>query len=181
MGLQGHSFGGYQTQYIIAHSKLFAAAMSSSGWADLIGRYGSILLRGVSGHYTTEVDRSRIGATLWERPDLYIKNSAIFSADKITTPLLMMNNKRDDQVPFPLGVELFTALQRLGKKAWMLQYDEGEHMVYGKGAIDLTIRVNQFFDHYLKGAPAPKWMVEGIPAYMKGFETGFELMPGREP
>lgn len=180
IGLQGHSFGGYQTQFVITHSNLFAAAMSGSGWPNFISRYGSLI--GVkSGEFTTETKRSRIGATLWERPDLYIKNSPIFYVDKITTPLLMMNNKQDDQVPFTQGIEMFTAMRRLGKKAWMLQYDNGNHIAGEANAIDYTIRVDQFFDHYLKGKPAPKWMVEGIPATMKGIDAGYELMPGREP
>ncbi len=72
------------------------------------------------------------------------------------------------------GVEMFLALRRLGKKVWMLQYDNGDHGVNGKDAEDYTIRFTQFFDHYLKGAPAPRWMTEGIPANLKGIETGYE-------
>jgi len=80
-------------------------------------------------------------------------------------------------VGFDQGLELFTGLRRLGKKAWMLQYDEGGHGLGGQERMDYLIRMTQFFDHYLKGAPAPKWMVEGIPASMKGFDDGLELEP----
>jgi hypothetical protein len=59
----------------------------------------------------------------------------------------------------------------------MLQYDDGGHSVKGKDAVDFTIRLTQFFDHYLKGAPPPKWMTVGIPARLKGIETGYELDP----
>jgi len=168
IGLQGHSFGGYQTNYIITRSNLFAAAMSASGWANLIGRYGAISVGGGNSSYesreaTSEIHRSRIGATLWERPDLYIKNSPIFRVDKIKTPLLLMNNTVDDDVPFFLGVEFFTALRRLKKPAWMLQYEgEGHVLRDEKDKIDFTIRMTQFFDHYLKDVPAPAWMTTEI-------------------
>lgn len=123
-----------------------------------------------------------MGASLWQRPDLYIKNSPVLRADKVSTPVLMMNNITDSDVPFAQGVEFFTALRRLGKVCWMLQYDKGDHSVSDRNAQDLTVRMTQFFDHYLKGLPAPKWMVEGIPAKMKSIDNGFELEPaGVEP
>jgi dienelactone hydrolase len=184
LALQGHSFGGYQTQFIVTHSKLFAAVVAAAGWPDLISRYGAIMDNsyGESGQFTSEIERSRIGATLWQRPDLYIKNSPIFNADKVTTPLLLMNNKEDAQVPFSGAMELFTALRRLGKKVWLLQYDGEDHLVTKeKNVFDYTVRMKQFFDHYLKDAPAPRWMVEGVPARLKGIETGYELEPGKTP
>jgi dipeptidyl aminopeptidase/acylaminoacyl peptidase len=184
MGIQGHSFGGYETLYVVTHTPLFAAAMSASGFGDLISLYGAITGSGDPGQRQwAENGQGRIGATLWERPDLYIKNSPIFLADKVTTPLLMMNNKKDGIVDFSQGVEFFTALRRLGKKAWMLQYDGEDHRLGDdKAKAQHTIRVTQFFDHYLKDAPPPKWMTEGIPARLKGIETGLELdTSGKEP
>lgn len=173
MGIQGHSFGGFETNYIVTHTNLFAAAMSASGMSDLISDYGDLWQRsGDSKKGWAELDQGRIGATLWQRPDLYIKNSPIFCADKVTTPLLMMNNKGDRGVAFAQGVEFFTALRRLGKIVWMLQYDNGGHSVFDKEALDYTIRMTQFFNHYLKGIPAPKWMVQGIPARLKGIISG---------
>jgi dipeptidyl aminopeptidase/acylaminoacyl peptidase len=179
MGLQGHSFGGYETNYIVTHSNLFAAAMSSSGVSDAISSYNAIYHDGGSSREgTCENGQYRISGTLWERPDLYIKNSPIFQAYKVTTPLLMMNNKDDGGVPFDQGVEFFTALRRLGKRAWMLQYDGDGHIIFLSHkavALQHTIRVTQFFDHYLKGAPAPIWMTRGIPASRKGIDDGLEL------
>ena len=80
-------------------------------------------------------------------------------------------------------VELFMALRRLNKKVWLLQYDKGSHGLGTEEDVeDFTIRITQFFDHYLKGAPAPKWMVEGIPARMKGIDDGLELeYSGKQP
>jgi len=175
MGIQGHSFGGYETNYIVTHSKLFAAACSASGISDLMSWYGSTP-RGGFPVYWAERSQGRMGATPWQIQKLYISNSPIFKADQVSTPLLMMNNSGDRTVPFAQGVEFFTALRRLGKKVWMLQYDEGAHSVgRGEGAEDYSIRMTQFFDHYLKGAPAPKWMTRGIPARLKGIDDGLEL------
>jgi hypothetical protein len=90
----------------------------------------------------------------------------------------MMHNIGDFNVPFSQAVEMFTALRRLSKPSWLLQYDKGSHCLGDKNdLIDFTTRLTQFFDHYLKDAPAPKWMVEGIPAKLKGIETGYELDP----
>jgi dienelactone hydrolase len=182
MALMGHSFGGFETNYVITHSHLFAAAVSMSGMTDFVSVYGSIIGDGSSRQRQYELYRDRIGATLWQRTDLYLENSPVLRANQITTPVLMMANKKDADVPYEQGFELFTALRRLGKKAWMLQYDNGGHEVFNlTDQKDLTIRIAQFINYYLKGEPPPKWMVEGISATEKGLESGYELMPGREP
>jgi len=159
MGLQGHSFGGFETNYIISHARMFAAAMSSSGMSDFISCYGSIIGDGTSRQRQYELFRDRIGVTPWDSLDLYLKNSPVLYADKIVTPLLLMANPLDGDVPYGQGVELFTALRRLGRRCWMLQYDDGGHLVFDKNADDLTCRMKQFFDHYLMGKPIPAWML----------------------
>ncbi len=116
MGLDGHSFGGYQTNYIVAHSHLFAAACAASGWSNFTSSSNRVRTDGRSGMQYYEMGKERIGASLWERPDLYIQSSPLFRANKVTTPLLMMNNKHDSDVDFYEGVQFFTALRRLGKK-----------------------------------------------------------------
>ena len=178
VGLQGHSRGGWETNFIITHTNLFAAAVSASGMCDYISLYNQVREKGSGGSRqgSFEMLYQRIGATLWEKPELYIENSPIFKADKVTTPVLMMANKEDEDVPFQQGVEFFTALRRLGKKAWMLQYDGEGHVIFGKAAEDYTFRMKQFFDHYLKDAPAPKWMIYGIRASQKGLDDGLELV-----
>lgn len=181
MGLDGHSFGGYETNYLITHTHLFAAASEAAGPVDFISGYGGLYAVFLE-YFWFENGQGRIGATLWQRPDLYIENSPVFKLDQVTTPLLMMHNRRDDRVPFSQAIELFTGLRRLGKPVWMLQYDHGSHVVNGKDAWDYQTRMRQFFDHYLKGAPPPKWMTEGVPARMKGIDTGLELdTSGKKP
>lgn len=184
MGLQGHSWGGFETNYVVSHTDMFSAAMSSSGVSDSVSDYDALDRdNGASKQYFYEVYQSRIGQTLWQRPDLFIENSPLFQADKVNTPLLLMNNKEDPIVPFTQGVEFFVALRRLGKKVWMLQYDgEGHTLADEQAQRQHTIRVSQFFDYYLKGAPPPLWMTEGVPARLKGLETGLEIDgSGKEP
>jgi dipeptidyl aminopeptidase/acylaminoacyl peptidase len=187
IGLQGHSFGGFYTNYVITHSNRFAAAVASSGPAELISEYGDLwggmVGGGVSKKEFFENRHYRMNASLWERPELYIKNSPIFDANNINTPLLMVANKKDGNVSFLQGLEFFTAMRRLGKRAWMLQYDNGTHGLDShKDRTDYLVRMTQFFDHYLKGAPAPRWMTQGLPARLKGIETGLELdSPGKTP
>lgn len=180
IGIQGHSYGGGETLYLVTHSNLFAAACSGaptvsneiSAYLGIVRANGKPVLSKMT---HSEADHNRIGATLWERPDLYIKASPVFKANKVTTPLLIMHNQGDVTCDWNQGVEMYMALWRLGKPVWMLQYDNEGHGVSGKNAVDYTMRMTQFFDHYLKGAVAPRWMTEGIPANLKGVISGYEL------
>lgn len=182
VGLQGHSFGGFETNYIIAHTTVFAAAQSAASMCNFISAYGSIIGDGSSRQRQYEVNRDRIGGSLWEKRESYIENSPVLQADKISTPLLLMHNKDDYDVPFSQSLELFTAMRRLGKKVWMLQYDrEGHSIDNRRKQLDYTIRTMQFFDYYLRGMPAPKWMIFGVPYSERGGDGGFELLHKEVP
>lgn len=90
--------------------------------------------------------------------------------------MVIMANDADGAVPWYQGIELFTGLRRLGKPSWMLNYNgEAHNLVERRNRKDIQIREQQFFDHYLKGAPMPKWMKEGVPATEKGIEWGLEV------
>ncbi len=181
IGINGHSFGGYETNYLVTHTDIFAAAATASGPTDLIsqylGFYGGEIYGTTKSSMVFGKQQMRMGVTLWENPDLYIKNSPVFDIDKVVTPLLIMHNKKDPLVDWYQGAEFFNGLRRLNKKSWMLQYDDGAHGLGGteSGKVDYTIRLTQFFDHYLKGYPPPKWMIEGRPAKLKGIDDRFEL------
>ncbi|MCX6134434.1 MAG: prolyl oligopeptidase family serine peptidase [Ignavibacteriales bacterium] len=177
IAIQGQSWGGYQVAYLVAHSHMFAAAGAGAPVSNMTSAYGGIRWEsGMSRMFQYEKTQSRIGATLWEKPLLYIENSALFSAPDITTPLLIMANDADGAVPWYQGIELFTALRRLGKPAWMLTYNgEAHNLVQRKNRKDLSVRMLQFFDHYLMGQPEPVWMTRGIPAIEKGKTRGYEL------
>lgn len=158
MGLQGHSFGGFQTNYIITHTDRFAAACSAAGFTNFVSAYGSIIGSGYSRQGQYELYRDRIGASLWERPDLYLENSPVLNIDKIKTPLLLMHNMEDNDVPAGQGIELFTGMRRMGKVVYFLQYEGQGHSIFDKPALDYNTRMLEFFSYYLKGATLPGWM-----------------------
>jgi dipeptidyl aminopeptidase/acylaminoacyl peptidase len=177
IGIQGQSWGGYQTAWLITQTDMFAAAMAGAPVSNMTSAYGGIRWEsGLSRMFQYENDQSRIGGSLWEKPLQYIENSPLFYVPKIKTPLLIMHNDNDGAVPWYQGIELFTAMRRLNKPAWMLNYNNEEHNLKVESwanRIDLTIRMKEFFDHYLKGEPMPSWMTNGIPAIRKGKELGY--------
>lgn len=174
IGLQGQSWGGYQIAYLITKTNLYAAAWAGAPVVNMTSAYGGIRWgAGINRQFQYEKTQSRIGANLWERPDLYIKNSPLFELNKVKTPIVIMSNDADDAVPWYQGIEMFTAMRRLAKPIWMLVYNnEAHNLVERKNRKDIQIREQQFFDHYLKGAPMPIWMSKGLPAIMKGRDLG---------
>lgn len=177
LGLQGQSWGGYQVAYIITRTNLYKAAMSGAPVANMTSAYGGIRLEsGMVREFQYEQSQSRIGKTLWDGFDLYIENSPLFFADKIETPVLIMSNDNDGAVPHEQGIEFFTALRRLNKFVWMLTYNGEEHnLTKWPTRVDLSKRMLQYFDYYLKGASIPVWMSEGIKATDKGIIDGLDL------
>lgn len=178
IGVQGHSWGGYQIAYMITRTNLFAAAEAGAPVANMTSAYGGIRWgTGMSRQFQYEGTQSRIGGTLWEETLGYISNSPLFEADKITTPLLMIHNDQDDAVPWYQGIEMYMAMRRLEKPVWLLNYNGEPHgLRKEQNQKDWTIRMQQFFDHYLLGAPEPVWMADGVPAVLKGKELGLDLV-----
>jgi dipeptidyl aminopeptidase/acylaminoacyl peptidase len=182
LGIQGQSWGGYQVGYMVTESNLFAAACAGAPVSNMVSAYGGIRWgSGVSREGQYEKGQSRIGYNLWDSPLRYVENSPIFFADKIKTPLLIMSNDKDGAVPWYQGIEFFSALRRLNKPAWLVVYNEEDHnLVQRKNRKDWSIRMMQFFNHYLKGEAMPVWMASGVPATQKGKTYGFDLVPGTE-
>jgi dipeptidyl aminopeptidase/acylaminoacyl peptidase len=176
IGVAGHSWGGYQIAFMITRTNLFKAAEAGAPVSNMTSAYGGIRwASGMSRMFQYEHTQSRIGATLWEAPLKYIENSPVFWADKIETPLLIMHNDEDGAVPWEQGIELFVALRRLEKPAWMIVYNEQPHWpITWPNKKDWAIRLQQYFDHFLKGTPAPVWIAEGVPAIRKGRTLGRE-------
>ena len=178
IGVQGHSWGGWEVAYLLTRTEIFAAAIAGAPVANMTSAYGGVRWgSGMSRMFQYEQEQSRIGATLWETPERYIENSPLFAADKIRTPLLVLHNDEDDSVPFEQGIELFSALRRLGKPAWMVNYNGEMHALRrSANRRDWAIRMQQFFDHYLLGTPPAVWMAQGIPATKKGQTLGLDLV-----
>jgi len=176
MGLQGQSWGGIQVAQVITMTKLFKAAWAGAPVANMTSAYGGIRWEsGVNRQFQYEKSQSRIGATLWEKPNLYIENSPLFNLPKVTTPLVIMSNDADGAVPWYQGIEMFTAMRRLNKKVWMLTYNgEAHNLVERRNRKDIQIREQQYFDWLLKDDVPPKWITEGVPAVKKGKEWGLD-------
>lgn len=178
IGIQGQSWGGYQVAHLITRTNMFKAAWAGAPVVNMFSAYGGIRWEsGLNRQFQYEKTQSRIGATPWERPDLYIENSPFFHLPKVKTPLVIMANDADGAVPWYQGIEFFTAMRRLNKPVWMLNYNgEAHNLVERKNRKDIQIREQQFFDWLLKGEKPAKWITEGVPAVRKGKEWGLELV-----
>ena len=165
VGLHGHSWGGYETAYMVTQTDMFAAAIAGAPVSNMTSAYGGIRWgSGMARQFQYERTQSRIGGSLWEYPLRYIENSPLFFADYVHTPLLIEFGDEDDAVPWYQGIELYLALRRLGKSCIMLEYrNEPHHVKRYADKLDYAIRMKEYLDHYLKGAPAPAWMTEGVP------------------
>jgi len=176
MGIQGQSWGGYQVAHIITRTRLFKAAWAGAPVANMTSAYGGIRWEsGLNRQFQYEHSQSRIGATLWEKPNLYIENSPLFHLKNVSTPLVIMANDADGAVPWYQGIEMFTAMRRLGKQVWMLNYNgEAHNLVERKNRKDIQVREQQYFDWLLKGEKPAPWITDGIPATEKGRYWGLE-------
>ena len=178
IGVQGHSWGGYQIAYLVTETDIFKAAEAGAPVPNMISAYGGIRWwTGLSRQFQYEHTQSRIGGTPWEYPARYIENSPIFNVDKINTPLLIMHNDADGHVPWYQGIEFFVSLRRLGKPSWFLNYNGEPHWpLKMQNRRDFSIRMAQYFDYYLKGEGKPSWMERGVPPIEKGIRQGYELL-----
>jgi dipeptidyl aminopeptidase/acylaminoacyl peptidase len=165
IGIQGHSWGGYQIAYMVTQTNRFKAGAPGALVANMTSAYSGIRWgSGLPRQFQYERSQSRIGGSLWDYPLRFLDNSPIFRADRVETPLLMLHNDEDDAVPWYQGIEFFLALRRLGKEAYMFNYNGEKHGLRKRiNQKDYTRRLQEFFDHFLKDAPAPEWMEKGIP------------------
>ena len=187
IGAAGHSWGGYQTAHLITRTDIFAAVESGAPVVNMFSAYGGIRWgSGMSRQFQYEQTQSRIGGTIWEAPMRYWENSPLFYLDKVRTPVLILHNDKDGAVPWYQGIEFFTAMRRLGKEAYLFNYNGEDHGLRKRqNQRDWTRRMQEYFDHHLKGAAAPEWMRRGVPyhersaekiphapSYREGVETG---------
>jgi dipeptidyl aminopeptidase/acylaminoacyl peptidase len=176
IGVHGHSYGGEGAAFIATRSKMFAAVGMGAGVTDLFTDFSqswgwSYQVTGGSGQNGNAYymfGQGRWGFSPWERPEVYHFESALTHVPRVVAPVLIMHGTADPTVGFPEGMNFYNALRFNGKDAIMLAYPNEGHGLRGlANRRDLTIRYFQFFDHYLKQAPAPKWMTHGVPYNVK--------------
>ena len=164
VGLQGHSWGGYQTAFLVTQAD-FAAAVAGAPLTNMISMYSSIYFNtGSANQPIFESSQGRFKGGYWDNLEAYQRNSPVYYAQNVRTPLIILHNDKDGAVVWNQGIEYFNTLRRLKKPVVMLQY-VGENHGLAKAANqkDYTVRMKEFFDHTLMGKPAPKWLEEGIP------------------
>jgi dipeptidyl aminopeptidase/acylaminoacyl peptidase len=170
VGIQGHSWGGYQITHLITRTNIFAAVQAGASVSNMVSAYGGIRWgTGMSRAFQYEKTQSRIGAPPWDEPLKFIENSPIFWVEKVETPYLTIHNDADDAVPWYQGIEFFTALRRLGKEAYFFNYNGERHGLSNRdNMMHWTVHQDEFFDHYLLGKPKPDWMANGVPFLERG-------------
>lgn len=183
IGIQGHSWGGYQIAYMVTQTNRFKAAAPGAVVSNMTSAYSGIRWgTGLPRQFQYEHSQSRIGGSLWEYPMRYLENSPVFRADRVQTPLLMIHNDEDDAVPWYQGIEFFLALRRLNREVYMFSYNGEKHGLRKRiNQRDYTRRLQEFFDHFLKGAPTPEWMEKGIPYLQREKEKEKYRVTDEEP
>ena len=172
IGLQGHSWGGYESSFIVTQTNMFAAVVTGAPLTNLTSMYG--ILYKQSGAWNggiLETQQGRMGAnvTPWNAPAVYERESAVFQVAKIQTPFMILQGTADGAVDWNQGLEFYTAARKLGKNVIFLSYpNEPHHLAIKANQIDFLTRMKQYFDHYLKGGPEMEWMKNGLPQTKKG-------------
>ena len=167
IGLQGHSWGGYQTAFLVTQAD-FAAAVAGAPLTNMISMYSSIYFNSGSANQPIfESSQGRFKGGYWDNLEAYQRNSPVYYAERVKTPLIILHNDKDGAVNWNQGIEYYNTLRRLKKPVIMLQY-VGENHGLQKPANqkDYTVRMKEFFDHLLMGKPAPAWYTEGV-SYLK--------------
>jgi dipeptidyl aminopeptidase/acylaminoacyl peptidase len=172
IGLQGHSWGGYESSFIVTQTNMFAAVVTGAPLTNLISMYDELYKQtGAWNGGILETSQGRMGAnvTPWNATALYENQSPVFNVTKIQTPFMILQGTADGAVDWDQGLEFYTAARKNGKNVIFLSYpDEPHHLAKTPNQKDFQIRMKQYFDHYLKGAPEPEWMKNGLPQVRKG-------------
>lgn len=177
IAVTGHSYGGEGAAFIGTMSKMFAAVGMGAGVIDLYYDFTqnwgwAYAVAGGTGENAFDYyfySQGRWGFSPWDKPERYLYESAITHVPNVTAPFLIMHGGADPTVDFHNGLGFYNALRYNGKKAVFLSYPGEGHGLRGlANRKDLTVRYFEFFDHYLKGAAAPKWVTDGVPFLKKG-------------
>jgi len=183
IGIQGHSWGGYQITHLITRTNMFAAVQAGASVSNMVSAYGGIRWgTGMSRAFQYEKTQSRIGQPPWDAPLQFIENSPIFWVEKVRTPYLSIHNDEDDAVPWYQGIEFFSAMRRLGKEAYMFVYNGELHGLRQRdNQKHWSVHQDEFFDHFLLGKPTPQWMEKGVPYLERGRRDVSDLFKPKVP
>jgi dipeptidyl aminopeptidase/acylaminoacyl peptidase len=143
MGVEGWSYGGYMSQFIVTHTDRFKAAVPGAGMSNMISFYGTTDIQRFTIYYMT--------GHPWETPEVYRRSSPIFSIDKAKTPTLILFGEQDRRVPIEQGEQFYTALKQRGVEVQMVRYPREPHgFAEPNHQIDRIQRIADWFDRFLK-------------------------------
>lgn len=159
VGLVGHSFGGFETSFIVTQTDLFAAAISGAGFNDFVSSYLSVGRNNKKqDSWRYEYSQVRMGVPLYEAFQQYLQNSPITFAPQMQTPFLIWAGIEDSAINYTQSLEFHLALRRLGKPNILLLYEkEGHAITKPEQQIDLSRRMMQWWDYHLKEGSKPDW------------------------
>jgi dipeptidyl aminopeptidase/acylaminoacyl peptidase len=165
VGLWGHSWGGYQTAFLVTQTDIFKSAIAGAPLTDMVSMYSSIYWNtGGTNQAIFESSQGRFKGNVADNYEAYIRNSPVFHAKDVKTPLIILHNDKDGAVDFNQGVTYYNTLRQMGKEVIMLEYAGENHgLARPTNQKDYAVRMGEWYDHYLKGAPAPSWMKDGVP------------------
>jgi len=164
IGIYGHSWGGYQSSFPVTQTEIFKACVTGAPLTNMISMYSSIYWNSGSANQPIfESSQGRFCGGYWDNLEAYARNSPVYFAQNVKTPLIILHNDNDGAVDWNQGIEYYNTLRRLGKPVVMLQYKGKNHGLRKQAnRKDYTVRMMQFFDHHLFGKPAPEWLTEGV-------------------
>jgi dipeptidyl aminopeptidase/acylaminoacyl peptidase len=164
VGVMGHSWGGFDSVYLATHTtNFFAAAVAGAPITDLISNYGNHhWSSGIAETDHIETGQQRMEVPLYEDLQAYIRNSAVFGVQNMTTPLLIEVGDSDGTVFYHQGIELYNIARRAKKNVVLLEYAGEDHGLRKKAnQMDYQHRIFDWFGHYLKDEQAAAWINNG--------------------
>ena len=164
VAIHGHSWGGYQTSFLITQTNIFKAAAAGAPLTNMISMYSLIYWNsGGTNQAIFEASQGRLTPGYWDNWDAFARNSPVYHIKKVQTPLLLLHNDKDGAVDFTQGIEYYNGLRRLNKPVVMITY-RGENHGIAKlpNRKDYAVRMMEYFDYMLKGKPAPEWWSKGV-------------------
>ena len=172
IGLTGHSWGAYQTSFVVTQTDIFSAAVAGAPLTNMISMYNSMYWNSGGTDATIfEISQGRFPQPYWEDMEKYIQNSPVFQAENINTPLMVAFGDEDGAVDFNQGVELYNTMRRLQKEFVLLVYDGENHGLRLKqNQLDYANRTHDWFNYYLLGHEPARWIMDGIPFLEKEIE-----------
>lgn len=166
VGLHGHSWGGYQSAFLATQTgKLFSGIVSGAPLTDMISMYASVYWNtGTADMAIFESSQGRFLGSYLDHSEAYVRNSPNRFVKQVETPIMILHNEKDGAVDFNQGITFFNSLREQDKDVIMLQYVGENHGLQApQNQKDYTIRMQEYFDHYVRGLPAPEWIKEGVP------------------